>query len=589
MGEKIQPMTWRRQIHFTSLDGPKSPGTTKGTRGDRLADGSRIPRVVIEASALRSLPLGAADGFVLSRIDGRASERELAGLTGLPEMQIRTSIEKLLSLKAIAFGPPPALPPPKPSRGSGSMAAVSVDGGSQPAIPVATPSDPKLPEAPPLTANALLAAAIAGIPEDAPELAEEVDLPIELRRRVLGLHSVVNSLDHYALLAVGRDADKKTVKRSYFELAAVFHPDRYFRKNLGSFKSRMENIFGKVSTAYETLTDKEQRAEYDVYLGDVEKSRNVELMLRNVMAEAEQAEQSVLAAAAGSGLSIPSPPSAGAAQAKEESGSYSTATPRSASTIPGATPAPPVTPPPAGPLKTSVSDQLRREALAMRLKGLARPSMRPAVEKAPVSTAQPVPLPRASPSEAMDAIKRRYEDKVEAGRQAQGKKYVALAETAESRNDLTAAAASYRVALTFLREDEPAYARAKEVITKSELSLGETYARQADHEEKGNRWEDAARSWGRAVKLRPSDHRAHERYAHALVRASGDLHEAAQVGQKAVAMAPTMGDYRCTLATVYAAAGLLLNAKRELEAAALQFPENPNIPILLKKLLKPTP
>jgi curved DNA-binding protein CbpA len=558
-----------------------------------LADGSRIPRVIMEASALRSLPLVAADGFVLSRIDGKASERGLAALTGLPEMQIRTSLDKLFGLKAIAFGPPPALPPPVLVRPSAQMASVAPP-QSNAAIPAPAPNDMNFAEpSTSLGINMLLASAIASVHDDAPELAEEVDLPLELRRRVLGLHSVVTSLDHYALLGITRDVDKKGVKRSYFELAAVFHPDRYFRKNLGSFKAKMETIFGKVSNAYETLADKEQRAEYDVYLGDIEKSKNVESMLRHVMAEVEKAEQSVLDAAGGvggnggPGPSIPAP----APESMRVSGVGASVAPQPVSIqadstqtgVPSGAPPPPAS----APARSLAEDQRRREALAMRLKGVARPQPKPAVERK--VTPSPGGTLRPSPIDAMDAVKRRYEEKIDAARRAQSQKYVTLAETAESRNDLTAAAASYRVALTFLREDEPAYARAKEVIAKSEQTLGETYVRQAEHEEKGNRWEDAARSWGRAVKLRPTDHHAHERYAHALVRANGDLHEASQIAQKAVAMAPMVGDYRCTLATVYAAAGLLLNAKRELEAAALQFPDNPNIPVLLKKLTKPAP
>jgi tetratricopeptide (TPR) repeat protein len=462
------------------------------------------------------------------------------------------------------------------------MAAVNGPNSAPAAsAPAAPKSEPKLPEGPPAPApNALLAAAIADIPDNAPELAEEVDVPIEIRRRIIGLHSVVTSLDHYALLAIPRDADKKAVKRSYFELAAVFHPDRYFRKNLGSFKGKMEIIFGNVSTAYETLTDKEKRAEYDIYLGDVEKSRNVESMLRNVMAEVHQAEQSILDAAGDAPVQSQSGPSQSGPMSTR-SGAYASVDPRAASTSVTPAASTPVPTPP----RTTVSDQLRREALAMRLKGFARPAAKASV--APSAIVNPsIPPLRGSSVDGVEALKRRYEEKVDGARRAQGDKYVKLAETAESRNDLTAAAASYRVALTFLREDEPAYAHAKEVIAKSEQVLGETYIRQAEHEEKATRWEDAVRSWGRAVKLRPTDHRAHERYAHALVQSNGDLHEASQIAQKAVAMAPGASEYRCTLAAVYAAAGLLLNARRELEAAALQFPESPAITAMLKRLTK---
>ncbi len=510
-----------------------------------MPDDSRIPRVIVDASVMRTLPLSAADGFVLSRIDGQASERDLANQTGLPPMQIQSSLDKLLNLKAITFAKVPAPVASKPSLGG--------DRASTPGLPPAGRSGAESGSGPAATpVSALLEDAIANIPEDAPELKEEVELPVELRRRVLGLHSVINSLDHYATLGLGRDVDKKGVKRAYFELAAVFHPDKYFRKNIGSFKGKMEVIFGKVSVAYETLVDKERRAEYDEYLGDVEKSRAVEAMLRNVMNEVENAERAV-AEIAGSSPSLP--PAAGSS---------------------------PVSPPPAAPPKSSaVADQLRREALAMRLRG-NRPVTKPPL----IVPAAPIvpPAPRSNPAEAVDALKRRYEDRVEAARRAQGEKYVKLGETAESRNDLTAAAAAYRVALPFLRQEDPSHAHALEVIAKSEAALGETYARQAEHEERQRRWEDAARSWGRAVKFRPNDHRAHERYSNALVESKGDLHLAVQMAQRAIQIAPTVGDYRCTLANAYIAANLMLNARRELESAAAQFPENPNIPVVMKKL-----
>ena len=47
-----------------------------------------------------------------------------------------------------------------------------------------------------------------------------------------------STLDHYALLGVARSADRKALKRAYFDLAARFHPDKYFRKKLGSYKLR---------------------------------------------------------------------------------------------------------------------------------------------------------------------------------------------------------------------------------------------------------------------------------------------------------------------------------------------------------------
>lgn len=89
----------------------------------------------------------------------------------------------------------------------------------------------------------------------------------ETRRYVLELDDGLERVSHYELLGVARDADKKTIKRAYFRLAATLHPDRYFGKDLGSFKSKMERLFRRISEAHEVLLSAEKRAQYDASLG----------------------------------------------------------------------------------------------------------------------------------------------------------------------------------------------------------------------------------------------------------------------------------------------------------------------------------
>jgi curved DNA-binding protein CbpA len=57
------------------------------------------------------------------------------------------------------------------------------------------------------------------------------------------------------------NADMKTVKRAYFELSKEYHPDRYFRRNIGPFAPRLARIFKRVVEAYELLSDPATRAE----------------------------------------------------------------------------------------------------------------------------------------------------------------------------------------------------------------------------------------------------------------------------------------------------------------------------------------
>ena len=42
---------------------------------------------------------------------------------------------------------------------------------------------------------------------------------------------------------VKRDADKKQIRNAYFEMSKLFHPDAYFGKRVGSYKSKMETVF----------------------------------------------------------------------------------------------------------------------------------------------------------------------------------------------------------------------------------------------------------------------------------------------------------------------------------------------------------
>ncbi|MBV9946899.1 MAG: J domain-containing protein, partial [Myxococcales bacterium] len=72
--------------------------------------------------------------------------------------------------------------------------------------------------------------------DDDAVLHEDVDLDLETRRRVLELHRALERQSHYDLLGVDPTADAKALKRVYNQLVLTFHPDRYFRKKLGSYK-----------------------------------------------------------------------------------------------------------------------------------------------------------------------------------------------------------------------------------------------------------------------------------------------------------------------------------------------------------------
>jgi hypothetical protein len=474
----------------------------------------------------------------------------------------------------------------------------------------AAPSAPRLPSDPPSTPRARSAPPPSLVESDIElEPAHQAQL-LELFERAQGTGNGERGIDHYALLGVPRTADKKAIKRAYFELAARVHPDKFFRKKLGSFKLKMEAIFGKLTEAYETLTQKERRADYDAYLTTVEKAKTIEAMVQETLHELERAEEAArrsvpISSAPPRAISsaravAPPMPSSIAATPKPE--------PRPAQS-PGslgppnlgafiadalgtlgdgaqARSIPPMSPSPARPSgfvptrSEPPGMQSRREMLARRLTGNAAPRV-PQAPKVPSISQQ-------SPAEAVEALKRRYEDRIGAARAAQAKKYAEIGASERAKNDLVAAANAYRVAVSFAPDDLELKAAFDQTSKAADEILSEAYLRQAQYEERSEHWAEAAKSWARVAKARPEDAKAPERAAHCLVKADGNLHEAAALAQRAAALKPRDAHIKMTLANVYLAAGLTLNAKRELEAAAQLAPDDGTIQALLRRVAKAT-
>jgi curved DNA-binding protein CbpA len=488
---------------------------------------ARTPKPVAPAPDLRAHRLEPWEGLLLTRIDGVLTEAELADLTGTPEAEMRAMLDKLAALGLISLDSRDKAPPRRPSKRPSKRPASSK---------VAPPPRP--------------------IESD-----DQVELTAEQRARILDVFARLGTSDHYTLLGVDRACDKKAVKRAYFELTSEFHTDRFFRRRLGTFKAKMEAIFKQITEAHDVLTDKAKRADYDAYLGDREKATGIESMLKDVLAEMAAAEQAVKqAAGAPAPISI-EPVAAATPQA----------TPTAASQLP------PMRPP--TPSSPSLSEQARKEALARRLFAGRAPVTKPNMKTV-------APAQKQSTEEAMDALKRRYEERVSRAREAQAKKYTGEAEAALARKDSVAAANAFRVALSMTPDDAALKARAAETQQAANAILADNYTRQATYEEKADKWAEAASSWQRVAKARASDAHAHDRAAHCIVRATGDLHEAARLALVACSLDATNAKFRLTLANVYLAAGLTLNAKRELEAAAQLSPTDDTIQELLKRVAK---
>jgi curved DNA-binding protein CbpA len=94
-----------------------------------------------------------------------------------------------------------------------------------------------------------------------------VDLPPELRGYLDAIAARLESIDHYELLELTRDAEPRAIKQAYFRLAQLLHPDRFFGRPLGEYAAVLKQVFSQVTRAYEELSSAPRRAAYDATLG----------------------------------------------------------------------------------------------------------------------------------------------------------------------------------------------------------------------------------------------------------------------------------------------------------------------------------
>lgn len=230
-------------------------------------------------------PLKAAVGpeeyFVLSRIDGSQTLRQVLLATGLSVERGIAIVQRLRSIGALLLPgetsapAPTAMPSTERPRSTGTTPprTITAPAIARAATPVssqhrATPDRPRgnSPTGDALNHDLTLPRATA---EELAGLAEANDLTDTERRRILAINRLVDARDPYAVLGVLPTPDAKVIKRAYFLLSKEIHPDRYYGKQLGSFGPRMSQAFEASSRAYARLTEKSAKAAQQVQQAQV--------------------------------------------------------------------------------------------------------------------------------------------------------------------------------------------------------------------------------------------------------------------------------------------------------------------------------
>jgi curved DNA-binding protein CbpA len=153
-------------------------------------------------------------------------------------------------------------------------------------------------------------------------------------------------------------------------------------------------------------------------------------------------------------------------------------------------------------------------------------------------------------------------------RKLQLERYLLAAKVALERKDSAAAANAYRLAAALAPDDETIIRKAAEIQRTASNELSDGFVKQADYEASQNRWVEAAASYANGCRSRPDDARLHERVAFATLKSGQNARKAVDYARRAVKLAPQVSEYRVTLVRAYIAAGLETSARAEVERLA---------------------
>ena len=218
--------------------GVQDPDVVRYSLGD-------IDRVVGLSSdpllRFQRINLSPTDGYLLSRVDGTLSAREVMQLIPQPLEEALKSLFGLVSTGVVEFLPLPPRPRPAVERA-----------GPKGRVASALPAAGEMGQAPPPP------------PAPLPAPPPEKTVPPDARRQeILEAHATLKTRTHFEVLGITREATEAQVKEAYFRMAKRFHPDAHHDPALSDLRDRLEAVFIRLGDAYEVLRNPRIRASYE--------------------------------------------------------------------------------------------------------------------------------------------------------------------------------------------------------------------------------------------------------------------------------------------------------------------------------------
>lgn len=523
-----------------------------------------------------SLTLSAQEGFVLSRVDNATTANMICQLTGLGEHATRDLIRSLRDKGALTLGDEPPRKPAKPAPVAPRSPSVQTERiptrkssstSAKVEAPSAKEASVKEPVLEPTAAERELFAR---------EDLEGIDLKHETRLTVRRFYGELREKNFFELIGTTHEADVKELRRAYFKRSKQFHPDRFYTKSLGPYEEMLEEIFRQVNAAWDFLqNDGHRKAYVDT------------ILVQQQNAATARAEAAAVAGATDEFVQAPATERVDGISFEERSS-------------PSATYA--VTERQRDVVKTRISavdheragrptgghvarDTLRADELGsatMRAAGLeAAISAATQASSTPTSqspAADPARAPRPTqeflPDDDPDRAERRSVDRQRRRslglshpalqRKQKGQRFYEQGLKQLEEGKSLAATASLKLALSFDPENPEILAAHERAFGESAHIAAENAFKRAMFEESVGRSDVAARYYRQAADCAPK--RTYLFKAAELLKKSGELVDAKHYASEGVRLSPADIELRLLLAEIFIAAGLWLNARREVEA-----------------------
>jgi curved DNA-binding protein CbpA len=211
--------------------------------------------------------LSGSEYFIFSRVDGLSSTADILSISPVGEEQTLRCLYGLMSAGVIEpkGGPAPleedganAAPspvPPPPARAKAPAAPPPSPAYRPP--PPAPPPPPKV-EIPKPEAHAGKAKA-----EPPAEPAGPSPEEIAVHEDIIEKHASLREATLYDLLGITITANDQEVKKAYYAMAKKYHPDRHHSPYLRDVHGLLEELFGKITDAYQMLSSPLERNRYD--------------------------------------------------------------------------------------------------------------------------------------------------------------------------------------------------------------------------------------------------------------------------------------------------------------------------------------